>query len=401
MGEVVIVRGQGGLNRQSPSADGTIGIIGTGYPGMATDSLYFRSLNDVEANGITQANDVVNGISLWARFSEIYRLNSGAEVFFKPVANTVTLANMLANYGVGIIEEARGKVRHLGIFRHPAVGYTPTITDGLDADVLAALTQAHAVATVAQELNMPIHAYVEGRSFTGSPASAKNLRSYTFPDVSVVVALDEKLHPLNSGNSCVETVLGLVSRSRVNDSIAWVEPNNIQDPTVGSWSTAYLSSGLPLSSYTAAGLSTLNAYGYIIPKMYPRESSTPYTGIYLNDSHSCVSISSDYAYLTDSNVMNKAHRLVYNAVLPQLNSTVIVDRSTGKLPADVCKYYESLAHKQLRTMEANGEISGFDVYVNPDQNILATGNLYIEYTIIPTGTARAITNTIGFRNPFN
>lgn len=400
---VVINRGNGGLGRKEPNKDGVIGIIGTGYDGMSVSGiLKFTSLSDVDSLGISQAQDDIDGISLWARFNEIYRLNPSAVIYFKPVENTVMLPTMLTNTHVlPLLEEAGGDIRHIGVWMHPASGYTPTILTGLDSNTISALSNAQIQADQAVSSNRPFHVYIEGRSFTGSTSAALDLRTLAYESVSVVVAQDSNIHDIASGNSCVETVLGLVSRSRVNDSIAWVKYNNIQDGVSGSWLAPRLSGGLLLNTYSEADINTLTNKGYIIPKTYPVNGSSAYKGVYMNESNTCASITSDYAYFTENNVMNKAHRLVYSAVLPELNATVKVDKDTGKLPADVCKYYENLGHKALRQMESDGEVSGIDVFVDPDQNILSTGELNITYQITPTGVARQIVNNISFVNPFN
>ena len=48
----------------------------------------------------------------------------------------------------------------------------------------------------------------------------------------------------------------------------------------------------------------------------------------------------------------------------------------------------------------NGEISDFKAYINPAQNILATGNITINGTITPFGYSREINFSLGFNNPF-
>ena len=61
---------------------------------------------------------------------------------------------------------------------------------------------------------------------------------------------------------------------------------------------------------------------------------------------------------------------------------------------------ETLCKAALEAMLANGEISALEVFVDPLQNILATSELKVVVSIIPTGTARKITVDLGFKNPF-
>ncbi|MNU07249.1 hypothetical protein D3C72_2527450 [compost metagenome] len=51
-------------------------------------------------------------------------------------------------------------------------------------------------------------------------------------------------------------------------------------------------------------------------------------------------------------------------------------------------------------MVANQEVSAFDVYVDPKQNILSTSELKVKAEITPIGTARKIMVDLGFKNPF-
>ena len=60
---------------------------------------------------------------------------------------------------------------------------------------------------------------------------------------------------------------------------------------------------------------------------------------------------------------------------------------------------ERLKSYGIEVFELNN-VDSIDVYVDPEQNILATSKLDVKFTIVPTGTARQIEATIGFSNPF-
>jgi hypothetical protein len=47
-------------------------------------------------------------------------------------------------------------------------------------------------------------------------------------------------------------------------------------------------------------------------------------------------------------------------------------------------------------MAANGELSAYAVIINPDQNVLSTGNLTITLELVPVGVARSIVVNVGF-----
>lgn len=408
MGRVVINRQNGGLGRRPANNDGVIGIVGSGYAAGSYalgDVMHIKSLKDFEEIGYSEATDVTASKSVYKRIKELYRLNPIAEVYLMIVADTVSQTTMLgvgSVYADKLLTQANGKIRHLATFRNPHSGYSPLVTSGIDDEITAAsgaIDKAQLLATAFSAKNMPIHVYIEGRSFTGTASAALDLRTLDRPDVSIVLAQD--LNYGLTGDAAIETIMGLVSRSRVNDSIAWVQPNNIQNPSITRWIAPGLSSGLALSAYSDSALTALNDKGYITPMLYPRESTTAYAGCYINDCHSCVGIESDYAYFIESNVMNKAARLVFNAILPELNSTIKVDPVSGQIAPDVCAYFKTLGERAIQPMLNDSEISGFTVTVDPEQNILTTGQLVIDYSIIPTGIAREIIDNIGFTNPFS
>jgi hypothetical protein len=47
-------------------------------------------------------------------------------------------------------------------------------------------------------------------------------------------------------------------------------------------------------------------------------------------------------------------------------------------------------------MERDGEISGFKIYINPDQEVLTTSSLQVTIKIVPVGVLREIVVNLGF-----
>ena len=93
--------------------------------------------------------------------------------------------------------------------------------------------------------------------------------------------------------------------------------------------------------------------------------------------------------------------MIRQALLPYLNSPINVNSTTGKIAADAIKTIEAAGKKIIdEEMMRNNELSGFDFYIDEDQNILSTSNLECTLEITPTGTARTITVNLGFVNPF-
>jgi hypothetical protein len=109
-----------------------------------------------------------------------------------------------------------------------------------------------------------------------------------------------------------------------------------------------------------------------------------------------IALTSDYAYLENSETMDKACRGVYSALLPQVSGPAYVDPDTGNLAEPTCKSLEALAEVPLAQMERDGELSGYAVSIDPTQPVLSTSKLEVVIKLVPVGVLREITVTIGF-----
>jgi hypothetical protein len=75
---------------------------------------------------------------------------------------------------------------------------------------------------------------------------------------------------------------------------------------------------------------------------------------------------------------------------------VKVDAVTGKLDMHRVKYLEAQGSIALDWMMRNGELSGYKVTIDPDQNVLSTSAISVTVQLVPVGVARVITVTVGF-----
>ena len=118
-------------------------------------------------------------------------------------------------------------------------------------------------------------------------------------------------------------------------------------------------------------------------------------GSYVNDSHTAITVSSDYAYLENNRTIDKAIRGIYASVLPALNSPLQLN-SDGTLADTTIAYFGSLAELNLIQMIRDTELSAQAVTINTTQNVLSTGVLIISVQLVPIGVARAIQVNISF-----
>lgn len=408
---VTINIGNGALGRRNPSKDMVSAMIGNGVsPGSSPllqlgSSYQLKSINDAVTLGITAAYDTTNNVLVYHHIKEFFRMNPDGELWIMLLANTVTMTQMLdvanTSYAAKLLLDAGGNVRRLGAFRAPATNYTPTTTDGIDSDVLTAIAKAKALKAQEDAAHRNLGGIIiEGRSYTGSATNAEDLvgGSYDADGVAVTILQDYDIaetHAIHNGYAALGTVLGLRSKAKVNEDTMWVEKFNLQDMSIPIFENVALSSHILISAYSDTDLGTLHGKAYIFGRKY-----VGVDGVYLNSNKCATAASSDYAYLPDNEVIAKAARLIYAALVPKLGNPVSVDTATGKLETTFVSYLERLGHSALAEMETAQEISGKDVYIDPAQNVLSTSEINVKFSVVPVGTARTIIADLSFTNPF-
>jgi len=430
LNDVVITKLSGGLGRRNPEQDMVSGLL---FDGVATTKLALNkierlaSLEDAEALGITADYDV-NGQSAFYQIQQFFRMNPSGDLYI--MATTATSYEEIAGKAMDMQEKANGNIRQMAIIYSGATTFAQT-----QAAVLKAQTEAD----LAYKDYMPFEIILEGKGFT---VDAPSLDGSNAENVSVVVAMDvekafeqklfqkdnlklyilapnEEVLPVEGSldvynvrnadglkkengavlefvfknsyknTAAVGLALGAISKAKVSENIAWIEKFNL---TGEGFAKAGFVGGEEIK--TLGTLGDLNEKRFIFARTH-----TGLPGVYFNDSATCTTSTSDFAYVENNRTINKATRLLRTALLPKLASPVLVDID-GKLPQSVSKSFEGLCRSALEGMVANQEVSAFDVYVDPKQNILATSELKVKAEITPIGTARKIMVDLGFKNPF-
>jgi hypothetical protein len=217
------------------------------------------------------------------------------------------------------------------------------------------------------------------------------------PNVAVIIGMDgsNKGKALYDGGnaqcySALGATLGAVAKASVHECIGWVQKFNVADP-LGELQVPMFTNGKLYHEVDSGVINSLDQKRYIFLLKHVGS-----TGTYFNNSHSCDLITSDYAYIENVRTMNKAMRGIYANLLPALNGPVYVDPTTGKLSIDMIKFFEDLAGQAIEQMERDGEISGFGVFVDPDQNILSTSELEFVIQNVPVGVARQMKIKISY-----
>ncbi|MEP0263807.1 DUF2586 family protein [Dokdonia sp.] len=399
LNDVIINKLSGGLGRRNPSQDMVSGLLfdgnaiaedGTsGVAGLDQDKTYrLSSLEDAEALGINEGYDT-NGQSAYYQIQQYFRLNSSGDLFIQ--ATTGISYTEIVEKAKAFQESADGEIRQMGI-----------IYSGV-ADFAASTAAAQVAQVQADEAYvdyMPFEVVLEGKGFgtvlSAGASTTPDLAELNASNVSIVVAMDvEAAKPVLQGgkglsnSAAVGMTLGAISRAKVSENIAWVEQFNLSG---AGFSKAGFVGGEEVK--TQGDLETLNANRYVFARTH-----TGLSGVYFNDSHTATLGTSDFAYIENNRTINKAARLLRTALLPKLASPVLVNEA-GLLAPSVTKGFETLCRAALEGMVSNQEVSVFDVFVDPSQDILATSQLRIKAEVTPVGTARKIIVDLGFKNPF-
>lgn len=369
LNNVTFIVGNGGLGRQAAGDDHISALLFASTPApTALNGLKgkaYAAIGQVIQDGIIEG-DAIYGLAYY-HASEFFRLASGATLylFFGATTNDI--------FTIG-----EGKIKQLAT----------TVIDV--ADVQSVYQNMVNDLTT---LNAPLQ-IVLGWDAAFDAATAANLETKQSENVSVLIAGDGAAKgaalALSLGKPyipCIGAVLGLLARAKVHESIAWVKVFNISDGK--ELNVIRLADGTNKPS--EAVLSLLNDKRYLLLRKH-----IGIGGTYMNDSHTATVVTSDYAYLENGRTIHKMRRGIRSILLPELNAPVYVDPDTGKLSPDSIAYFENLASQTLENMERLRELSGSSVYIDPNQNVLATSKLIIQARGVPVGVARNIEINLGF-----
>lgn len=187
-------------------------------------------------------------------------------------------------------------------------------------------------------------------------------------------------------------VMGALARAGVHESIAWVKQFNLftdhfQEIELG-FGDINLDEAeekfLSLNRYESLSpslLDELDDKGYIFPMKYAGREN----GIYISKDQTCST--GDYRTIARNRTINKSRRAVRAALLPYVNSPLMVNPSTGFLAPSKITAFKTLVGDILAKMQAAQEISGYAVTIDPNQNVLVDDTLRISYVIVPVGVA--------------
>lgn len=204
----------------------------------------------------------------------------------------------------------------------------------------------------------------------------------------------QKRNANNTPVGFIGAMLGAIARANVQESVAWVKmfnmfDDNFQDIELGFGDINLTAEDefVSLNMYESLSpvlLDDLDEKGYIFPMKYAGREN----GIYISKDQTC-SVG-DYRTIARNRTINKSRRAVRAALLPYVNSPLLVNPATGFLAPSKISAFKTLIGDILAKMQAAQEISGYAVTIDANQNVLIDDTLRISYVIVPVGVATKI-----------
>ena len=348
------------------------------------------TIDAAEAAGIvdyTTAADGTQTAAPWAvrvlhyHVSELYRINPAVSlyvgIFEKPQGDNMTFAEIRT-----VQNFADGRISQLGVWCGDRV---PS-----EDDLTAIQGQAATLEAQGAELSVvyaPKVANVKQIS-TSLAGGGKCRVSVVIGQAGSGTGAELYKDKANAGKASVSglgVVLGLISKAKVHQCIAWVKefPTGISLPAFGD--------GTLLRDMDKALVEQLDTARYLFFVTQQGQS-----GSYMNDSHTMGSAISDYASIESVRTMDKGARGVRAYLIPELGGNVYVDADTGKLASYTVAHLETVAGHALEDMEKAGELSGYKAEIDPDQDVAASSTVDIVLKKVAVPVMRHVRIKIGF-----
>ena len=340
-------KAEGGLGRTASTKDNlflivaAMAVAGTQLTHGETKS--FIQLKDAEAVGITESLDANQKALTHYHLSEVFRLAPESHIIFLPVA-----VGKIQDSTAQIVKAIRAnkQVKGVGLF-----GFTNDLST-IASDVEELQTQI--VEAVKPDGILIDFVLIEGKGKEGLEVNNfADLKEKNAPQVSVIIAQDKGIATIDEAykyHASVGSALGMLSVRNVSENLGSVDienkPENAKGgntyPLTDEGKKRYISGGIS-TGQSAEELSNeqlklLNDKGYILAGQY-----ADMAGFFLSNSPTCVSKASDYTYIENNRVWNKAARLVRQTLSPRIKSKLPKNPQTGYLKDSIVTSLQELA----------------------------------------------------------
>lgn len=394
---VTITVENGALGTVAFTNDAIAGMILSG--GAAPSGLALNtpkkifSLAEAEAVGITADYDTTNSVHAHRQIKEFYSQGgNGLPLWISVVVNTVTMEDICdkaEEYAKKLLDAAAGEIRILGITRKPDANYDPEVADGIDPDVNLAAVNLQALLADYEDAFIPAIGIIEGRALEAENyGDLVDYKSASLNRVAILLSSSEEaiVSSVHDKSASVGLLIGRLASDPVQRKCSRVKTGAL------AISQGYLSNGSKVDAVSY--IEDLHDKGYIAMRTFAGK-----TGFYFTGDPTCTIITDDYAFLSRRRVINKAIMIAYQTYVEEIENEVLVD-TAGKLHPGMVKEWQAKIDNQVNSqMTAEGEISSFRSFIDPDQNVISENKVAIVLRIRPVGYATDIEISLGFENP--
>lgn len=389
MNGITFQREQGGLKRRVEGEDHVSALLFYGPEAThLPDLLEVYSLEDAERNKVSATKTPM----VHYHIAEFFRVAPGSKLIVRAVPAESYDGNFIEIKQMQ--QQAAGTIRQIGVW----LGHSNTVHE---ANLNKACQDLAA-------MNMPLSAVVAYRMTKEELAALPTLGANSYPRVSICIAQDggglgaslaKKGGADKPAVTAIGACMGAIARAKVHESIAWVEKQNMVSTSYASKSenlakeldVTALVDGTLINELTPEQQEALNRKRYLFLRKH-----VGHAGSYWNDSFTADKTDSDYAYIENNRTIDKAVRGIYRSLLPHLSGPLRIDAKTGSIAVGTTIFLETLAKYCLIQMERAGELSGFEVEIDPNQSVLGSSKLNVAVKLVPMGVLRQINVNIGF-----
>lgn len=358
----------------APAGQGIFLNSGTPYVSTIVGTLAGTLTQNVVA-GVASDIDI-----LYYHVSEFFRVQPKGKlyigVYTTADATTFASVTLMQNF-------AQGEIKQLGIYQKTTAFATSQVTT-LQAVLDALETNHKTISSVIYQADF---------SAVTDLTTLANLKLLNAKNVTVSIGQDgdnngfKLWKATNKSIGCMGTTLGAVALAKVNESIRWIAKFNM---AAAEYDTLAFANGTLYTTVADGSITNLDSFGYNFLK-----KEIGLVGSYFSRPNTCIAATSDYTFIYNNRVIDKAIRGLRAFLLPQLASPLVVN-ANGTLSEDTIGFFNSLCDRALEVMQRDFELSAFSVTIDPSQDVLTDNELTIAVKLVPVGVADTITVNIGF-----
>lgn len=388
MGGINIVRAKGQLGRTTPTEDAVVCMVFSGTAVATKIALsepkQIFSSDALEDLGMTEDNNPV----AYRDIKDFYgKAGEGAELNFMLVSdatNLTDICNVTNDIAKKLITFTQDRGVILLVNRKPAVGYTPTITNGMDNDVWDAITKLNEMAVQYQTKNAPFVGILPALYFDTTEINEIPLRSTLTTDNVALSTACEKA----DGHISMGALAGWLVRHQVSENFSRIASGPI-------FNTGFFPDMVP-------SLNLKNAWSAINNKAFIYLYKEPgKQGYFFNDDSTMTTVSSDYSSISWNRTINKVHRIAYTTLVEKLRDDVDINPVTGKVETSLLSDWESDVENDIIANMVNTgvtkkpEISGVKCIIDPNSDIL-NDKMDVTIQIVRRGQVKTFNVKIGY-----